>query len=134
MTSLINALPIDINGTGPAAEPVDIRKARQFIHQNYTDQVSLPNAARAANISAGHLSEKFKQVTGLNFVQYVGRLRFERACERLRDTSAPISEIAFEVGFQSLSQFNRVFKKFSGKSPTQYRAALPLHGKKLRRR
>jgi AraC-like DNA-binding protein len=110
-----------LKGASPPAEPADIQKVRRFIHENYTDSISLAGAARAANLNAGHLSEKFKQVTGINFVKYVGRLRVERACERLRDTTDPISHIAFEVGFQSLSQFNRVFRKLSGKSPTEYR-------------
>ena len=59
----------------------------------------------------------------MNFVEYVARTRFERACKLLRDGDLRISEIAFAAGFQSLSQFNRVFKKFSRKSPTQFRAA-----------
>jgi len=112
----------EFNGNNHAAVPVDIHKARIFIHENSADEISLNRVANVAGISAGHLSEKFKKIIGLNFVEYVARVRFERACERLRDSDAPISEIAFEVGFQSLSQFNRMFKKFSGKSPTEYRA------------
>ena len=61
----------------------------------------------------------------MNFVVYVARTRFEKACTFLEDRDLRISEIAFAAGFQSLSQFNRVFKKFSGKSPTQFRAAKP---------
>ena len=52
-------------------------------------------------------------MTGVNFVDYVARTRFEKACDLLR-FDLRISEIAFAVGFQSLSQFNRVFKKLSG--------------------
>jgi AraC-like DNA-binding protein len=74
-------------------------------------------------MNANHLSENFKQVTGLNFVEYVARARFNSACDLLRNANLRISEIAFAVGFQSLSQFNRVFKRLSGKSPTQYRAS-----------
>ena len=74
-------------------------------------------------MNANHLSENFKQVTGINFVEYVARTRFANACDLLRNPNLHISEIAFAAGFQSLSQFNRVFKRFSGKSPTQYRAA-----------
>lgn len=72
-------------------------------------------------INATHLSEKFKQVTGIKFVDYIARVRFEKARQLLEDVDLRISEIAFAVGFQSLSQFNRVFKKLSGKSPTEYR-------------
>jgi AraC-like DNA-binding protein len=86
--------------------------------------------AKLVNISAGHLSEKFKQVTGIKFVDYVARARFKKACRLLQDVDIRISEIAFGVGFQSLSQFNRVFNKLSGKSPTAYRAG---HSKQPKR-
>ncbi len=107
---------------GHRAEPVEIWKARKFIKEHSAEELSLTKVAKAANISRNHLSEKFKQVTGTNFVDYIARARFEKACELLRDVDLRISEIAFAVGFQSLSQFNRVFKKFSGKSPSAYRA------------
>ena len=105
------------------AEPVEIWKARKFIEQHSGEELSLRKVAKAVNISANHLSEKFKQVTGMNFVEYVAQIRFKNACHLLRNSNVRVSEIAFAVGFQSLSQFNRVFKKLSGKSPTQYRAA-----------
>lgn len=104
------------------AEPVEIWRARNVIHQDSTDELSLTKVAKAVNISANHLSEKFKQVTGVNFVTYVARIRFENARGLLHDPEMRVSEVAFAAGFQSLSQFNRVFKKFSGKSPTEYRA------------
>ena len=105
------------------AEPVEIWKARKFIEEHSADELSLSKLAKAVNISANHLSEKFKQVTGINFVDYVAHIRSDKARELLQKTGLRISEIAFAVGFQSLSQFNRVFKKLSGKSPTEYRAA-----------
>lgn len=105
------------------AESVEIWKARQFIEQYSDEEISLTKLAKAVNSSPTHLSEKFKQVTGVNFVDYVARTRFDKACKLLADGDIRISEIAFEVGFQSLSQFNRVFKRLSGKSPTAYRAA-----------
>lgn len=107
------------------AEPVEIWKARNFIHEHSDEEVSLIKVAKAVNISANHLSEKFKQVTGVNFVEYVARTRFEKARDLLREGDLRISEIAFAAGFQSLSQFNRIFKKLSGKSPTDYRRACP---------
>ena len=103
------------------AEPVEIWKARKFIEEQSGEQLSLTKVAKAVNISANYLSEKFKQVTGTNFVEYVARTRFKNACDLLRNPNLRISEIAFAVGFQSLSQFNRVFKKIARKSPSQYR-------------
>lgn len=113
------------------AEPVDIWKARKFIEEHSAEELSLAKVAKAVRINRNHLSEKFKQVTGLNFVHYVARTRFGKARELLLNSNLRISEIAFAVGFQSLSQFNRVFKTFSGKSPTAYRAA---HFRRAKRR
>jgi AraC-like DNA-binding protein len=119
-------LPADEVKRAPSrhrAEPVQIWKARKFIEEHSGEELSLRKVAKSANISANHLSEKFKQVTGLKFVDYIALTRFEKACHLLRNSNLRISEIAFAVGFQSLSQFNRVFKKLSGKSPSAYRAA-----------
>ena len=106
------------------AEPVVIWKARKYIEEHADEELSLTKVAKMVNISANHLSEKFKEVTGVNFVEYIARIRFKNACELLGNANLRISEIAFAVGFQSLSQFNRVFKKLARKSPSRYRAAL----------
>jgi AraC-like DNA-binding protein len=108
---------------GHRAEPVEIWKARKFIEEHSAEELSLSKVAKAVNISGNHLSEKFKQVTGVNFVDYVARTRFEKTRDLLQNSNLRVSEIAFSVGFQSLSQFNRVFKKLAGQSPTGYRAA-----------
>jgi AraC-like DNA-binding protein len=109
-------------GSRHRAEPVEIWKARKFIEEHSDEELSLSKVAKASRINRNHLSEKFKQVTGMNFVDYVARLRFEKARDLLLNSKRRISEIAFAVGFQSLSQFNRVFKKRSGKSPREFRA------------
>src|SRR5439155_6958804 len=114
------------------AEPVEIWKARNFIEQHSDEELLLTKVAKAVNISANYLSEKFKKVTGVNFVDYVARVRFEKARDLLKDVDLRISEIAFAVGFQSLSQFNRVFKKLLGKSPTEFRASLIKRSKARR--
>jgi AraC-like DNA-binding protein len=111
------------NGNGNGAEPVRIWKARTFIAAHSGEELSLGKVARAASTSANYFSEKFKEATGENFVQYVARSRYQKATTLLRDGQLRISEIAFAVGFQSLSQFNRVFKKLAGQSPTEFRMA-----------
>ena len=114
------------------AEPVEIWKARNFIRENFTDKISLTKIAKMVNISPSHLSEKFKEVTGTKFVDYIARIRFEKACEVLQNSHRRVSEIAFATGFQSLSQFNRVFKKLCGKSPTEYRGGQRSPSKPIR--
>ena len=122
----------DRGKNGARAEPVGVWKARNFIDEHFEEELSLTKVARAVNISPNYLSEKFKQVIGVNFVDYVARARFEKTRALLHDVDLRISEIAFAVGYQSLSQFNRVFKKFSGKSPTEYRSV--ARAKRKRRR
>jgi AraC-like DNA-binding protein len=114
---------------GNRAEPVEIWRARQFIHEHSDEGLSLTKVAKSVHISPNYLSERFKEVTGVNFVDYITRTRVEQAREHLRNSNVRISEIAFAVGFQSLSQFNRVFKKLTRKSPTQFRAAHTKRGK-----
>jgi AraC-like DNA-binding protein len=123
MIKMLLARELEETTPNHRAEPVAIWKARKFIEQHSGEELSLSKVAKAVSISANHFSEKFKQVTGVNFVDYVARTRFEKACDLLRNSNLRISEIAFAVGFQSLSQFNRVFRRLSGKSPMEYRTA-----------
>jgi AraC-like DNA-binding protein len=111
------------NHNGNGVEPVRIWKARNFIQEHCSEEISLAQVAKAANTSTNYFSQKFKEATGTNFVHYVARTRFEKAAALLRERDLRVSEIAFATGFQSLSQFNRTFRKFAGKSPTEYRAA-----------
>ena len=123
MTKILLAAEVENATCQSRAEPAAIWKARKYIEEHSGEELSLTKVAKMVNMNANHLSENFKQVTGTNFVEYVARTRFANACDLLRNSNLRISEIAFAAGFQSLSQFNRVFKRFSGKTPTQYRAA-----------
>ena len=123
MIKTVSAAEFENANSGNRAEPVAIWKARKYINQHSREELSLTRVAKAVNMNPNYLSENFQQVTGIKFVDYVAHARFKNACELLRNSRLRISEIAFAVGFQSLSQFNRVFKRFSGESPTQYRAA-----------
>ncbi len=107
------------------SEPPSIAEARKFIDLHAQEAIPLAAVARTVNMSANYFSEKFKEVTGLNFVEYVARVRVEKARNLLQNPNLRISEIAYDVGFQSLSQFNRAFLRVSGCSPTAYRKTLP---------
>ena len=111
---------------GASGESPVIERARNFIRDHSDDELSLAAVAKTVNMSATYFSGKFKEATGINFVDYVARTRIEKARLFFLDPSRRVSEVAFEVGFQSLSQFNRTFKKVVGESPSAYRAKLPL--------
>ena len=103
-----------------------ITQARSYIRDHSDDELSLAVVAQIVNMSATYFSEKFKEMTGINFADYVARTRVEKARNLLLNPNRRVSEVAFEVGFQSLSQFNRTFKRIVGEAPRDYRAKLPL--------
>ena len=107
-------------------EPLAITRAKQFIQENQSADLSLGQVAKAVNTSTFYFCKMFKKATGLNFTDYVSRLRIEKAKNLLLNRNLRVSEIAYEVGFQSLTHFNRVFKKIMGQSPTEYREQLVL--------
>jgi len=106
------------------AEPPVITKAKKFIEENHSEDLSLAGVAKAVNTSPFYFCKLFKKSTGINFTDYVSRIRIERARNLLLNPNLRVSEIAYEVGFQSLTHFNRVFKKVNGQSPSDYRARL----------
>ena len=101
-----------------------IGRARSFIADHSDEELSLAAVARVAHMSATYFSEKFKKTTGINFVDYVARTRVEKARNLFLNPDRRVSEVAFAVGFQSLSQFNRAFRKIAGQSPRDSRVAL----------
>jgi AraC-like DNA-binding protein len=106
------------------SEPPVITRAKEYIHEHQTEEISLGQVAKAVNTSTFYFCKMFKKVVGINYTEYLSRIRIEKSKNLLLNPNLRVSEIAFEVGFQSLTHFNRVFKKILGQSPTQYRSQL----------
>jgi len=106
------------------SEPPAIVRAKQYILEHQGEELSLGEVAKAVNTSTFYFCKLFKKATGLNFTDYVSRVRVEKAKNLLLNPNARVSEVAYEVGFQSLTHFNRVFRKIVGESPTEYRKRL----------
>lgn len=102
-------------------EPAAIAKARRYVHSHLSEPLPLGEVAREAGLSESHFCRVFKEATGLTLTEYVGRCRIEWAKEELLSADKRISEVAFQVGYQSLSQFNRTFARITGKSPSSWR-------------
>jgi AraC-like DNA-binding protein len=109
------------------AEPPLIRRAKEFIHEHHAEGLGLTVVSQAINSSPFYFCKIFRKATGINFTEYVSRVRIEKAKNLLLNPDVEVSEIAYAVGFQSLTHFNRVFKKVLGQSPTEYRAQLLAH-------
>jgi AraC-like DNA-binding protein len=113
------------------AEPPLVQKAREYIEEHRTEALSLSAVAKAAGASVFHFCKVFHNATGLKFTDYVARIRLEDARTQLLNPNRRISEVAYDVGFQSLTQFNRLFKRVFGQSPTEFRDH--LNGKRSRK-
>jgi len=107
------------------AGPVDrrLRRAIEFMHDNFDRELALEEIAAAAYLSEYYFARLFKQITGLTPHVYLANLRLERARKLLADTALPISEIAATVGYQSQSHFTKMFKSITGVTPRAYREA-----------
>lgn len=81
--------------------------------------------AKTAAMSPYHFLRTFRQVIGITPHQYVLHIRLHRAAQRLRTSSAPVSQIALEAGFNDLATFNRRFRRLLGLTPSAFRAAHP---------
>ena len=94
-----------------------------FIHSNYDDfDITLEKAASTAALSRFYFSRFFKAQTGQTFSAYLARVRVSRAEKYLVDSNLPITEVAHICGFGSIKTFNRIFKSFTGSSPSGYRS------------
>jgi len=101
-----------------------IQRAKAYIEEHQAEGLSLSAVSRSVNTSPYYFCKVFKRSTGLTFTIYLARVRVERAKTLLLNPHVRVSEAAFQVGFQSLSQFNRMFRRITGESPTTYRARL----------
>jgi AraC-like DNA-binding protein len=106
------------------AEPPAIARARAYIAEHQHEDLSLGQVAKAANMSTFYFCKVFSKVAGITFTDYVSRVRIEKSKNLLLNPNLRVSEIAYEVGFQSLTHFNRVFKSILSQSPTEYRERL----------
>lgn len=98
-----------------------IEAAKEYIAEHYTENISLTDVAEAAGISSGYLSTMFTQHEKCGFVDYLNKVRIERACCYLEQQNLKNYEIAYKTGFRDEKYFSKVFKKFMGVTPREYR-------------
>jgi len=92
-----------------------------YLHENYQKRITLSEVAKLTNMSDASLMRFLKKWTGKTFIDNLNEIRVAEAVCRLTDTSDSISEICYRCGFNNLSNFNRVFKRRRGSTPTEYR-------------
>jgi AraC-like DNA-binding protein/ligand-binding sensor protein len=105
-------------------EPLAVRQAKKFAQTRATERITMQDAAHHVHLSSCYFCKMFKRTASMTFTEYLSRVRIEKAKSVLGNASARVTEAASEAGFESIPHFNRVFRKYTGVSPTQYRASL----------
>ncbi len=100
-------------------------RARDAMDRLYAKPLDMPSLARSVGMSEAHFIRTFKAVFGETPYRYLQRRRVERAMFALRQTSRSVTDVCFDVGFNSLGTFSRTFKEIVGVSPSEYRMRYP---------
>lgn len=112
------------SGGLPAEKDDRIQKACQHILEHYQDPLPHDEMARRVNVTKSHFSRIFKRATKKTYQEFLSEVRLGHACRLLAETDWPVVDIAFDSGFNNLSNFNRRFRQTYGTSPRDYRKQL----------
>lgn len=104
-----------------------VMRAKEFIDNNYMKDIRLEEVAKYVCISSYYFSRIFKKYEGVNYIQYLTKVRMERAKELIIKDRLPIKEISLEVGYVDQNYFSRAFKKYTGESPKEFSLKYKKH-------
>lgn len=108
----------------PESGDIYARKILDYLNNNYTRRISIPKIASYLSITPEYASERFKAATGMTIIDYVNRRKIERAKGLLRSGGISIQYAGLSVGIENMSYFSRLFKKYEGVSPNEFRYSL----------
>ena len=109
-----------------APNPIELERINQvyhYIHENYTRQIAVDEAAQLINLTKSAFCKFIKRKTKKTFTRIVNEVRLGKASELLIETDKPVSQICYEVGFNDPSYFFRVFSEMFNQTPRQFRAS-----------
>jgi AraC family transcriptional regulator len=109
--------------TAERSLPRWLSQAKEFLHAQFSETFTLESIAEAVGVHPVYLAREFRRHFDCTISEYVRRLRVECACRELTATDAPIVEIATANGFYDQSHFSRTFKRCTGLTPAEFRAA-----------
>jgi len=98
-----------------------IKKIYNYIQANYSKKIKVEEVAELVDLSVVSFSRLIKQRTGKTFVDFVNELRLGYATRLLIESNKTVTEICYECGFNNISNFNRIFKKSQGRTPSDFR-------------
>lgn len=94
----------------------------KYVQENYREDISLDRIAGIANLTPQSFCRLFKKRTNKHFIEYLNAVRISYACKNLLETDCSIFEVAYDCGYKTVSNFNKLFKKITCVNPTEYRA------------
>jgi AraC-like DNA-binding protein len=98
-------------------------EAMEYLRERYAEPLSLAGVASRYGLNPSYFSRLFHKHAGVSLVEFVNRTRIQKSCQLLKRSDAGIVEIAFAVGYNNLSHFNRYFRRVMGMSPREYRVS-----------
>lgn len=99
-----------------------INNVYHYVLSNFTKKISITEAASMANMEASAFCRFFKQKTQKTFITFLNETRIDFSCQLLLSKNLTVSQIAYESGFNNISNFHRLFKKYTGKTPKEYQS------------
>ena len=117
----------NFNGLAEETEPAvgsgrkTVQEVAKYIEEHFFENLSLSSLAEIYHMESSYLSRLFRKETGMTIMNSIAYQRIERAKELMKDKNASITEIAFRVGYDDYNYFNRVFRKFEGVSPREFK-------------
>ncbi|MBD1379644.1 AraC family transcriptional regulator [Metabacillus arenae] len=103
---------------------VYVKKTIEYLHHNYDCDIQVKDIGQAVNLHPGYLHRIFKKQTGSTIMEYLTSLRMEKAKMLLADTDIPVIEISYYIGINSRQYFSLLFKKYTNKTPIEYRKSV----------
>jgi len=122
---LLSTVQIDLKSSETLQRKINT--VVDYVSKNYNQDICLSDASSLIGMSDSHFSRFFKKATGNRFIEFVNRVRISRACSLLSETDQQIANICFEVGFNSVANFNRRFHELKGVTPRDFRSQSSNH-------
>ncbi len=111
-------------GIRASLKSAPVEKARQYVIEHVEDHISLQEVADAVSISPSYLSTLFKQQYNQSFVSFINQTKVERACTLISEKKMLNREIAYQLGFENAYYFAKVFRRYTGMTPSEYKKSL----------
>ncbi len=119
--NLINAISKSAIKTNGVKYRKEVMTIIAYVKENITQKITLTQVAELVNMNESYISRLFKNETGINLISFINMLKMEKSMELLKDPDIMVKEVANKLGYDEQSYFNRIFNKYFGSSPSEFK-------------